>query len=70
MVMGGDTDDVDNVVRKLAGVVCSEVVTTGFDQEKLGIEFRVEVLKSLQVGTDILTDWGVAGFVVSCDHKF
>lgn len=49
LVSARDINDVDDEVSEFTGVVGRKVVATGFDEEKVGIEFVVEVCECQKV---------------------
>lgn len=54
-----NVDHVDDEIGQLARVVGGEVVTTGLDEEEVGLELTLQGLKGEQVGADIFADGSV-----------
>ena len=54
-----DVNDVDDVVRELARIIRSEVVTAALDEEKLAAILRLERFERTHVRADVLADRGV-----------
>lgn len=50
---------VDDEISQLARVVCSEIVTTRFDEEEVGRELLLEGLEGEQVRADVFANSGV-----------
>jgi hypothetical protein len=48
--------DVNDIVGKFTGVVCSEIVATRFNEEDLCFEEPLQVLQDMKIGRNILSN--------------
>lgn len=56
LVASADIDDIDDVVSKLATVICSQVVTARLDEQQFSVELAVQVGEGGEVGGDVFSD--------------